>query len=266
MSGSSFAEQRARTKIVATVGPACRDRQTLADIVSAGVDVFRLNMAHGDKHQHEATISAIREISQQRLEPIGILVDLAGPKIRLGQLVEDPLQCSEGAEFVFVRGDRALKPNELVSIYDRLVDELSVSDSVMLADGTVTMIVEEKSADHVRCRVTLPGVLRSRQGINLPGVNLSVPSLTDADLGNARWAAQNDIDFVGLSFVRTAGEVLQLKEILAAEGSHAWVVAKIEKPDALENLEDIVSASDAVMVARGDLGVETDVADMAIVQ
>jgi pyruvate kinase len=255
-----------RTKIVATLGPASNTPEMLAALVAAGVDVFRLNMAHGDPAGHAENVRRIREISAAAGRPIGILADLSGPKIRLGQLVEDPTSCEAGAEFVFVRGSEAKSPHELTSNYDPLIDELSPGDPVMLADGTVHMKVVDKQADHVRCKVLGSGEIRSRQGINLPGVRLSVPTLTEDDCQHAVWAAEQKIDFVGLSFVRTADDIRQLQALLRVHGSKAMVVAKIEKAEALESLEDIVYTADAVMVARGDLGVETDVAETPVVQ
>ena len=258
--------QRARTKIIATVGPACRTLEKMAELVDAGVDVFRLNMAHATRDEHAQTLSMIRQTSRELRRPIGVLVDLAGPKIRLGQLAGDAIACDLGAEFRMVRGDRARGPGELVTSYPPLVDELHVGDTVMLADGTVAMKVVEKSADAARCQVVQGGTIRSRQGLNLPGVKLSAPSLNDDDRQNAAWAADNGIDFVGLSFVRQPSDVRQLKDLLRSRKSAARVVAKIEKPEALDRLDAIVTEADCLMVARGDLGVEIDVARMPVVQ
>lgn len=265
MSGKPFA-MRARTKIVATVGPACQTPEKLEELIQAGVDVFRINMAHGNRQEHDAAIDNIRRISSALERPTGILIDLAGPKIRLGELFSDPTQCDLGAEFRFVRGERAPAQNTLTSNYERLNEELAIGNHIMLADGTVGMEVMSRTNDGVICRVTAAGMVRSRQGINLPGAKLSVPAMTDEDWENAEWAAQKQIDFVSLSFVRTATEIVLLKERLEKLGSSAMVIAKIEKSEALENLSDIVVASDGVMVARGDLGVETDVAEMPVAQ
>lgn len=256
---------RARTKIVATVGPACREPRMLRELLEAGVDVFRLNMAHGQLHEHTQTVSDIRTISREADYPVGILVDLAGPKIRLGEVHPDPLDCPRGAIFHFVR-DHAQASNELTSTYELLIDELNLQDRVMLADGTVEMVVTEKTADRVTCQVVSPGILRSRQGINLPGVRLSVPAMNDIDRAHALWAAQQRADFVSLSFVRSPIDILQLKELLRREGSSALAIAKIEKPEALDLLDEIVQAADGIMVARGDLGVEIDVAEMPVEQ
>ena len=253
------------TKIVATVGPACDSIHQLEELIEAGVDVFRINTAHGNREQHEDIVNRIREASAKSGFPVGILLDLAGPKIRLGQLNHDPLVCEEGMKITFVT-ETTDQPTELTSTYERLIEELQPGDRVMLADGTVSLKVDQVQADRAECVVTGGGSIRSRQGINLPGVQLSVPALLERDIKNAIWAAHNDIDFISLSFVRTADDVRQLKELLHSNGSSALVIAKIEKPEALEQLEQIVESADGIMVARGDLGVEIDVAKTPVAQ
>jgi pyruvate kinase len=260
------ASPRSRTKIIATIGPACDTEEKLTELVAAGVDIFRLNTAHSDNTVLSRRVEQIRSISKKLGQPLGILVDLGGPKIRLGQLAQEPLECVEGAKFDLVRGETSNSPHELTSNYAPLIDELTVGDRVMLADGTVGMRVVDKSSSKVSLVVTAPGIVRSRQGINLPGAKLSVVSPTEEDLVDTAWAAEHDIDFIGLSFVRSADEVRMLRAVLAVHRSKAMVIAKIEKPEALAELESIVAAADGVMVARGDLGVEIDVAEMAIVQ
>ena len=254
------------TKIVATVGPACSTTERLVELIEAGVDVFRINSAHGSREEHEQALANIREASQQCGFPVGVLLDLSGPKLRLGQLSVDPLVCDMGMQVAFVRGDEASAPNELTSSYKRLIDELDVGDRVMLADGTVALRVESVSSDRAECRVSAGGELRSRQGINLPGVELSVSAMLPADFDNAIWGAKNGIDFISLSFVRSADDVRSLKDLLSSYESNALVIAKIEKPEALVNLDAIVDAADGVMVARGDLGVEIDVAETPVAQ
>lgn len=266
METSQEHRHRARTKIVATIGPACADPDDLARLVQAGVDVFRLNMAHGGPDEVQPHIENIRAISQRFGEPIAILVDLAGPKIRLGELPGDRILCDLGCEFFFINGQEPQAPNELTTNYRPLVKELSIGDHVMLADGTVAMVVEEKTAGRARVRCVQHGVIRSRQGINLPGVKISAPAISVDDHQHAIWAAQAGVDFVGLSFVRSPDEVRTLRDILRSCGSNARVVAKIEKREALARLDEIVAEADAVMVARGDLGVEIDVAQMPVEQ
>jgi pyruvate kinase len=257
----------ARTKIVATVGPACEDEATLAEMIEHGVDIFRINAAHGTQADYERMRSKIVRAGEMTGFHVGILLDLAGPKIRLGKLFNDQaLDVDIGDHVTFVRGDTPGNERELTSNYTRLIDELSLGDRVMLADGMISMHVVEKLKDSVRCEIVVKGTIRSKQGINLPGTSLSVSSMRPEDVDNALWAARNNIDFISLSFVRSAQDVLSLKNLLASMDASALVIAKIEKREALEELEAIVDAADGVMVARGDLGVEIDVADTPVAQ
>lgn len=257
--------QKARTKIVATVGPACGEIEQLAQLIRAGANVFRLNMAHGEPEQQQVFVDRIRQLGEELNEPIAILADLGGPKFRLGELEGESIFCARDEQFFFVKAD-PVAYNELVTTYEPLVDELSVGDIVMLADGTVSMSVEELSPGKAHLRVVQEGTIRSRQGINLPGIHLSAPAISVADHQHAIWAAKAGVDFVSLSFVRSPDEVRTLKDIVRSSGSSASVIAKIEKREALDRLEEIVAEADGIMVARGDLGVEIDVAEMPLEQ
>lgn len=257
--------RRARTKVIATIGPACATEDQLRELVRAGVDVFRINMAHGEPDQQQVLVDRVRQVSQELNQPIAILVDLAGPKFRLGEIEGGSIFCGRDETFYFVTSQSAAA-NELTASYEPLVQELSVGDQVMLSDGTVSMLVEECLPDRVRMRVLQQGTIRSRQGINLPEVKLSVPAIGIKDHQHAIWAAKAGVDFVSLSFVRTPDEIRTLKDIVRSSGSTARVIAKIEKREALDRLEAIVSEADGVMVARGDLGVEIDVAQMPLEQ
>ncbi|RIK79618.1 MAG: pyruvate kinase [Planctomycetota bacterium] len=259
-------QQRARTKIVATVGPACADEARLADLVAAGVDVFRLNLAHATREAHDASVAKIRRVSHHADRPVAILADLAGPKMRLNELPGGQIALALGDHVRFVRGELSDVPGELTTTYEPLVDELDAGDNVLLADGTIVLSVVEKDARSALCRVTQGGLLRSRQGVNLPGVKLSAPAMSADDREFAVWATKRDLDFVSLSFVRSPKEVCELKELVAASGGTARVIAKIEKREALDQLDAIVEAADGIMVARGDLGVEVDVATIALEQ
>jgi pyruvate kinase len=259
-------QQRARTKIVATVGPACGDDAGLAELVAAGVDVFRLNLAHASREAHDVSVERIRRVSQNADRPVAILADLAGPKMRLNELLGGQIALALGDHVRFVRGEESAVVGELTTTYEPLIDELDAGDNVLLADGTIVMSVVSKDADSALCRVTQGGLLRSRQGVNLPGVKLSAPAMSEEDREFAVWAAQRELDFVSLSFVRSPQEVLELKQLISSSGGRARVIAKIEKREALDRLDAIVDAADGVMVARGDLGVEVDVATIAIEQ
>jgi pyruvate kinase len=257
--------QWARTKIVATVGPACGEIAQLTELVLAGADVFRLNMAHGGPEQQQVFVDRIRQVSRDLNQPIAILADLGGPKIRLGEIPGESIFCRRGDEFFFVDGE-SKAPNELTATYEPLLEELSVGDIVMLADGTVSMKVEEVKTGRVRTSVVQRGTIRSRQGINLPDVKLSAPAISVEDYQHAIWAAKAGVDYISLSFVRSPDEVRTLKDIVRSSSSKAGVIAKIEKREALERLEEIVAEADGVMVARGDLGVEIDVARVPVEQ
>ena len=256
----------ARTKTVATVGPACGSPEKLMQLLQAGADVFRINMAHGSRESHTQAVKDIRQASEDSGLPAGILVDLAGPKIRLGQLTQNPLVLENNQTVRMIRGLEAYKDDELTCNYEPLIDEVAVGDDIVLADGISRIQVVEKSEHQLICTVLDGGPLRSRQGVNLPGTKLSVPALGEVDIDNAQWAASMGVEFVSLSFVRNADEVNQLKTLLQSHGSGAMVVSKIEKAEALERLEEIVIATDGVMVARGDLGVEIPIEQTPLAQ
>ncbi len=259
-----LAPDTARTKIVATLGPACCDEATIRELISAGADVFRLNMAHGKLEEHERMIQAIRQAEEDH--PVAILVDLAGPKLRLGQLVQDPLDLSVHRQVRIVRSQKSTSPTDLVSSYPDLVDKLEVDDEILLADGTILLVVTEKSDEALTCHVIRAGILRSRQGINIPGALRGVPAMTDADRACVRWAASQSIDFVSLSFVQSSQDIVELRHCMKESGFRVPVIAKIEKRDALDSLESIIQTADGVMVARGDLGIEIDVALVPVTQ
>jgi pyruvate kinase len=262
------------TKIVATLGPASDSEEMLAALIHAGVDVFRLNMAHGGTDQAQIRLDRVRKISRQLGVTVGVLADLAGPKMRLGEILGDVYRCNPNVPMTFVRGKTAAEPNTFTTTYEPLINDVNIGDRIMLADGTVAIQVAEKNADSIICRVIQGGVVRSRQGINLPGTKLSIKTLQPNDIEHAKWAADAGIDFLGLSFVRSVEDIRELREILidtTYPNTGLWsdiphIIAKIEKPEAVENIEDIVEVSDGVMVARGDLGVEFDIAQIAVVQ
>lgn len=231
----------------------------LIKLLNAGADVFRINMAHGSREDHNEVIKNIRAAGQETGFPAGILVDLAGPKIRLGQLTQNPLILENDQVVKFVRGKESSTDDELTSNYEPLIDEVAEGDAIVLADGLARLEVTKKETDQLTCKVVDGGKVRSRQGVNLPGTSLSIPALGEIDKQNAIWAAGQGVEFVSLSFVRNADEVNELKKLLAENGSEALVISKIEKREALDQLDSIIKATGGVMVARGDLGVEIDI-------
>lgn len=259
---------KVRTKIVATVGPASRSPEMLRALIEAGVDVFRLNFSHGDHVEHGENLRRIREASASCGRVVAVLQDLGGPKIRLGEIPGDAIDCKPDDLFTLVK-DRTEpeNPYQFTCTYRELADDLSVDDLVYFADGIVAMVVTEKGNGSATMRVTLPGRIRSQQGINLPGAALNVKALTEKDLRDLNWTAENPVEYVGLSFVRRASDVTNLREELDRRGClQVKIVAKIEKPQAVADLGAIIAETDAVMVARGDLGVEVDVARVPAIQ
>ncbi len=257
-----------RTKIVATIGPASRSPEVLRKLAETGVDVFRLNFSHGTHAEHAAVVADIRAIGRELGRHLAILQDLSGPKMRLGPIPGDLVECPLGEIFTLVTERTSADPRELTCTYRELPNDLKPGETVLFADGVVAMTVIETSPGRAVLRVTWPGRLRSRQGLNLPGSELAVKSLTEKDLIDLDWTARHagDVQYVGLSFVRSADDVVGLRRELEARNCPAKVVVKIEKPQAVRNLEAIVAATDAVMVARGDLGVEMDVHRVPAIQ
>jgi pyruvate kinase len=242
-----------RTKIVCTLGPASWSPERVAALIAAGMDVARINFSHGTQERHAETIRNVREASRAAGRPIAILGDLQGPKIRVGVLPAEGVELTSGDAVTFApEGEQ--HGDELPTTYAQLAGDVDVGDVVLLADGLMELIVEDVFDQRVRMRVIHGGTLTSNKGINLPGVRVSAPSLTEKDLRDLEFALEQKLDYVALSFVRSAEDVLDLVRRIPEDGP--LIVVKVEKGHALENLEAILSASAAAMVARGDLGVE----------
>jgi pyruvate kinase len=240
-----------QTKIVATVGPATRTQDKIHALAELGVDVIRINFAHGTHAEHARTIEWTREASADTRKPIAVLADLAGPKIRIGSLPA-PVELTEKYPVVLAPESTA-RPGELPTTYDGLARDLKRGARILLDDGLFELRVDHIEGDRVHCRVIRGGLLQQNKGINLPGVQVSAPALTEKDLHDLDFAIQAGVDYIGLSFVQRAEDILDLRNRIPG---HAMIVAKIEKDTAIDGLEDILVAADAVMVARGDLGVE----------
>lgn len=257
---------KVRTKIVATLGPASRDPNTIRALIEAGVDVVRLNASHGTIEQRSDDLETIRAIAGQTDHRIAVLMDLGGPKIRLGPIPGDQVECRLGDEFTLVNDRTTDDPHQLTCTYRTLANDLTIGDVVLFADGAVAMEVTRASNGEAGLVVTLPGPLKSHQGVNLPGTDLKVKALTEKDLRDLDWASSHPVEYIGLSFVREAADVIWLRQELKTRGIRARIVAKIEKPQAVAHLEEILAVADAAMVARGDLGVEMDVARVPAIQ
>jgi pyruvate kinase len=241
-----------RTKIVCTLGPASADRARIQSLVEAGMDVARINFSHADHAYHARTIQTVREVAADCGRPIAILGDLQGPKIRVGALPE-PLTLRPG-DVITLAPEGEQQGDELPTTYRQLASDLEVGDVVLFADGLMELLVEDVKPPRVSMRVIHGGILTSNKGINLPGIRVSAPSLTEKDIRDLEFALEQDVDYVALSFVREAEDVLQLTERIPPGGP--LVVVKVEKDLALDNLPAILQVSAAAMVARGDLGVE----------
>ncbi len=243
------------TKIIATLGPASRSRETVHALVEAGMDVARINASHGNHAEHRAAIELVRSLAEEVGRPIGILYDLQGPKIRLGPFEGAPRTLTAGEEFSIAVG-RPPERGELSSDYELLDQDVAPGDPLLICDGQVSCEVIAVSTGMVRCRVLHGGRVEPRKGINLPQSRVSAPAVTEKDREDALFAVEHEVDFIALSFVRRARDVLELGKILDSAGSEIPIISKIEKPQALIELAEILRASWGVMVARGDLGVE----------
>ncbi|HUP51463.1 MAG TPA: pyruvate kinase [Longimicrobiales bacterium] len=240
-----------RTKVVCTLGPATSSREVIRGLVEGGMDLARVNMSHGEHQGHAALIDAVRDEADEAGRPVAILIDLAGPKIRVGDLPEE-IELEVGSTVVLAPEESA-RPGEIPTTYATLAEEIHPGDAVLMDDGLLELRCVGVDGDRTRLEVVRGGRLKSRKGINLPTVEVKAPSLTDKDLHDLDFALDQGVEYIGLSFVRCPEDVTQLKERV---GKRALVVAKIEKVQALRALEEIMAETDAVMVARGDLGVE----------
>ncbi len=257
-----------RTKIIATLGPATDDPEVLAELIRAGVDVARINFSHGNHADHARRIAAVRSAAAKEDRYIGILGDLQGPKIRIQGFAEGSIELAEGQEFV-LDPDLDAKSGTLQSVgvaYENLAADLAPGDTLLLDDGNIVLSVGALAGKRVVTAVEVGGELSSNKGINRAGGGLSAPALTDKDREDIRWCAEQALDWLAVSFVRTAADMDQAREYLRAAGGQALLVAKIERAEAINELEAIVASSDAVMVARGDLGVEMGYAGLTGLQ
>jgi pyruvate kinase len=256
-----------RTKIVATIGPASSSAETITHLLEAGMDVARLNFSHGTYEEHARRIAVLREAARALDRPLAILQDLQGPKIRTGPLLDDqPVQLQAGQRFDITTHEIVGTAARVSTTYTELPHDVQSGDRILLSDGLIELRVLDFTDDEVHTEVVFGGELREHQGINLPGVNVSAPALTAKDTADLEFGLQQGVDYVALSFVRRAADIQSIKQRIAAAGKATPVIAKIEKPEALNDLAAILEASDAIMVARGDLGVEMPPERVPVVQ
>ena len=259
-----------RTKILATLGPATADAETIYRLLDEGVDICRLNFSHGTLDEHKKVLDNIRAAAQRFRHPVGILGDLCGPKIRLGKIhdVHDTggMPIEVGEELTFQRETIIGIDKRVSCTYAHFIDDVKVGDRVLIEDGMIRLLCTDKSYVELKCVCKVGGVVKSSKGINLPDSQVTVPSITDRDWECVEWAISNDLDYLALSFVRSAKDLQLLREHLRNKISDIHLVSKIEKPQAIDDIDNIIDASDGLMVARGDLGVEMDVALVPIMQ
>jgi pyruvate kinase len=255
-----------RTKIVATLGPSSNEEGTLARLIKAGVDVFRLNFSHGNHESHGATYARVRSAAESMRRPIAILADLSGPKIRVGDFPGGSILLEKGQKVTVTTRDAPGGGSLIPTHYEPFARDVKKDDRVLLDDGAIALRVLGVEGTEVDAEVEAGGELKSRKGMNLPGVALSTPSLTAKDRNDARFALEIGVDFLALSFVRRAADVLELRALAGECGGGAAMIAKIERPEALDDIDAILDAADGIMIARGDLGVEMPPQKVPLVQ
>ena len=249
-------KQAKKTKIVATIGPATESKAQLLKLMKAGMDVARLNFSHGDFEEHGARVKNIREIEKETGHSVAILQDLGGVKIRIGDFADDSIILKRGQEFILTTKKVVGDENKVYINYKKLPQEIEVGQVILLDDGTKELKVIDIKGDEITTKVVNGGMIRSRRGVNIPNARLSVEALTPKDKKDLEFGFKYNVDFVAISFVRQAKDILQLRKLLQKNNSQAQIVAKIETPEAIENIDEIISATDVIMVARGDLAVE----------
>ena len=256
-----------RAKILATIGPASRDPKIFDAMLAAGLDGVRINMSHGTQEEKAADIKRARAAAAKIKRPLAVLVDLSGPKIRTRTLKDhQPVELKAGQVFVITTRPSEGDNTQVSTNYDGMARDAQPGERILVDDGAIELRVESATETDVVTRVINGGMLGERKGINLPGVKLPIPSLTEKDRDDLKWAAQQEIDYFALSFVRSGQDCIEAKELIKAAGSAAPLLAKIEKAEAIDHLDEVIAAADGVMVARGDLGVETSVEQVPVYQ
>jgi pyruvate kinase len=256
-----------KTKIVATIGPASSSKEVLKQMILQGLDVARLNFSHGAYEDHQKVVETIREINRELGTNVSLLADLQGPKLRVGEMENGSVELITGNRIIISTKKQIGTDKLIYTNYREFAQDVKPGETVLLDDGKLVMkILETNGKDTVECEIVQGGPLSSRKGLNLPNTNVSLPALSEKDLQDLDFALSHEVDWIGLSFVRNAADVVALKKIIADSGKHAKVVAKIEKPEAVEQIDEIVRVTDAVMVARGDLGVEIPLQSVPLIQ
>ena len=254
-----------RTKIIATIGPSSSDYQVLREMVITGVDVVRLNFSHGSHKDHKKVISNVRKISDELGVPITILQDLQGPKIRVGKLDKEQIVLKDG-NTLSVTSKNIIGNQNSICIDNNVIGDINIGEKILIDDGKIELKVVSKEDKQLEAIVVRGGILLERKGVNLPESDIKLSSVTEKDIKDMNFGLENDVDWIALSFVRSAKDILELKNLIKDKGYKTKVIAKIEKPQAIKNIDDIIIESDGLMVARGDLGVEVPMETVPIIQ
>ncbi len=258
---------QSKTKVIATVGPASIEYDVMLKMVMAGVDVLRLNFSHGDREFQKKMIANVRRINEEYNFNLAILADLQGPKMRIGDMENGEVMIEDGDEII-ISTKEGIGTKERVYIrYDKFAQDVKPGEKVLVDDGKIVLeIISTNGKDEARAKVINGGMLASKKGFNLPNTKISLPCLTPKDLEDLDFALEHDVEWIGLSFVRSASDIIELKHLIAARNKSSKVIAKIEKPEAIEDIDNIIKETDAIMVARGDLGVEIPMQEVPLIQ
>lgn len=255
-----------KTKIVATIGPGSESPEMFAKLIHAGVNIARSNMSHGDHEEHGARIKTIQEVSKQEGIPVAVLLDLSGPKIRIGDFAAGSIELVEGQEFILSTTPCDGDNTRVFFNHPEIVSEMKVGQVIMLDDGRRKLVVQSIEGGDLVTKVVIGGTIKGRRGVNLPNAFLSISALTEKDKKDLEFGIKAGVDYVALSFVRSARDIVELRELIKSHGGNQMIIAKMETPECVENVDEIIAATDAVMVARGDLAIEIGHAKVPAVQ
>jgi len=262
-----YKNYRSQTRIIATIGPACNNKETLKKMMLEGIDVFRLNFSHGKHEDHSAMIKIIQELNEELGTNVATLADLQGPKLRIGEVEDNGVNLENGSEIIFTSEKCIGTAQKVYMSYKPLPLDVMPGEIILVDDGKIKLeVIDTNRTDEVRLRIISGGILSSRKGVNLPDTNISLPSLTEKDIEDANYVLDFDIDWIALSFVRSSRDLIGLREIIERKGKHTKIISKIEKPEAITDIDNIIELTDGVMVARGDLGVETPFDKVPVLQ
>jgi len=256
-----------KTKIVCTIGPSSESLENTKKLISAGMNVARLNFSHGDFEEHGNRIKTIRQASQELNKTVAILLDTKGPEIRLGKLKEEPIELVQGEAITLTTEEILGDINRVPVTYKELPGDISVGSTILIDDGLIGLTVEDIQGTEIKCRIVNSGQIKSKKGVNVPGVAISMPGLTEKDINDIKFGIEIGVDFIAASFVRRASDVLEIRELLERhDARHIQIISKIENQQGVDNLDEILEVSDGLMVARGDLGVEIPAEEVPLVQ